>query len=191
MKIALRMLLVLAIVATGFNAEAQRKQKQEKIATPEFPVSEKTNKVHYTKVVQTKGTQAELYKRAEAWFKSHYKNPGDVLKTRDAEGGLIIGKHRFTTKIKNPKTGVESKGDMFIYTIRIMVKDGRYKVVVTDVKLKGSTNFELTDVVRKHEGGYTDKMATQLVQADAFIQKLLADLEKGMAPPAKEKSEDW
>tara|TARA_B100000745_G_C20001534_1_gene339951 strand:- start:39 stop:317 length:279 start_codon:yes stop_codon:yes gene_type:complete len=62
----------------------------------EIPTNEDTGNAEYKNGDQIPGlTKQKLYDRGEAWINKFYVNPNGVMKTRDAEGGEIVGRARF------------------------------------------------------------------------------------------------
>lgn len=86
----------------------------------------------YTEVVQVDSvSQNELYNRAKVWFATAYNSSNDVLQIDNKEGGEFIGK-AVLDYIPNVHSGsAQTKGNIK-YTIKIFVKEGRYKYIITD-----------------------------------------------------------
>ena len=71
-------------------------QKKDEVVheKPDVPIDASTNKITYTKVVNTSGTTSELYQKGLRWFNSFYKNPSNVIREKDESKGKIVGKIR-------------------------------------------------------------------------------------------------
>ncbi len=190
MKIVIRLAIMALVLTAAFPASAQRGKKNvEQIELPAFPMIE--GKVVYTGVVEAKGTSAELYAKSLAWFKSHYKNPSNVIQSQDPDAGIIIGKHRFPTFAVDPKTGQEIRGPLTLYTIKIMSKDGRFKYDITEIKQKDATNIPIEKLVIEQRKNYMQGRAQHLVQMDDHLTSVAADLKKNMTAAAAAKADDW
>jgi hypothetical protein len=86
----------------------------------------------YTEVIQNDSvSQNELYNRAKLWFATAYNSANDVLQIDNKEEGQIIGK---AVMKYNPIviSGSEQTKGIIKYTIKIFVKEGRYKYEITD-----------------------------------------------------------
>ncbi|MBL4652172.1 MAG: DUF4468 domain-containing protein [Flavobacteriales bacterium] len=186
------LLIALALVV-AVPAIAQKKKKKEevKIETPAFNYDEKTNLISYNNVVETKGTTAELYAKSLSWMKSYYKNPIDVIRTKDAEGGKLEGKARFRIWDEKEGTGTKTAAGSIEYNITIICKDGRYKYTVTKIGKKQSTFYpaEKWDTANKAE--YKRMYASYLVQLDAEINKIIESMNSAITAGEEAKEEEW
>jgi len=86
----------------------------------------------YTDVVQVDSvSKAELYTRAKLWFATTYNSASDVLQIEDKDAGQLVGKAIFTY---DPSflSSCEIVRGTIKYTIKVFVKEGRYKYEITD-----------------------------------------------------------
>ena len=184
MKKALLLLLLLVLVTIGYS---QGKLNEV------LPLQ--NGKVIYTAVVAVDSAKkSELYDRAERWLVEEYKSPKDVIQLDDREIGEIIGKGYFPTTYQfwflEPATKVS-----VYHTIKISVKDGRYKYAITDLDCKwffrasmfappshNAQNIEEFLDGRKKDAKKYDK------GVDEQIQSIIKSLKKFMATPA---NSDW
>lgn len=114
----MKKLLFIATLFFCLTANAQQDEKMHGI----LPV--KNEKICYSEVVEVPGvSKDELYNRAYTWFVKTYKSAKDVIQMADKESGKIIGKGWFTHPFSKIKTE---------HSVTIMVKDGRYKYIITD-----------------------------------------------------------
>ena len=184
-------LIALAFVlAVPSMAQKKKKNEEVKIETPAFNYDAKTKLISYGSVIETEGTTAELYAKALSWMKSYYKNPTDVIRTKDAEGGKLEGKARFRIWDQKEGTGTKTAAGSVEYNISIICKDGRYKYTITKIGKKQSTFYpaEKWDVANKAE--YKRMYASYLVQLDEEINKIVESLNKAMTAGAEEKEEE-
>lgn len=103
-----------------------------------IPFDPTTGKILYTEVVQASGaSQAELYARAKLWFADTFKATKAVVQADDKEAGVIQGTAfqeifvaggGFVTPVK------------LWYTIKIALKDGRYKYDINDLRVQNYAN---------------------------------------------------
>ncbi len=190
MKVAFRLLLLVAMLGTSFTVQAQRgKKNAEKLEIPAFPME--NGKVTYTSVENAKGTQAELYKKALSWFNAHYKNPKSVITKADADNFTITGRHRFPTYMTDPKTGAQTRGPLAMYSIEVMCKDGRYKYTVNKITQKAATALEVEQMVRDQRVKYQPARANHLLQMHEHCVAVVYDLKKAMAAGPAAKEADW
>ena len=92
----------------------------------------------FTAVVQVEGvSQAELFVRAQAWFATTFKCGKCVMQTADKEAGQVIGRGAYEYA---SATFLSSKAisGWVTYTVKVFVKDGRYKYEITDFMHEGS-----------------------------------------------------
>jgi hypothetical protein len=100
-------------------------------ATPvkTIPYDPATGLILYSEVVQTPGaSQGELYARAKLWFADTFKSTKAVVQADDKEAGIIQG-----TAFQNiyVLAMVTPSPEKLWYTVKIALKDGRYKYDIT------------------------------------------------------------
>lgn len=100
-----------------------------------FPIDTTTGEVVYTDVVRVDSTSAkELYSRAKLFLAEIMNSLPDVIKLDDAENNILIVK----AKMKIPGTNSTSLKRYHFgrvsFTIKIEVKDGRYRYRFYDFK---------------------------------------------------------
>lgn len=87
--------------------------------------------------VDSNVTKDELFNRAMEWIATTYNSANNVIQMQDKEGGQIVVKATtaFDTRFK---TGLFHHALGYIdYTLKIYVKEGRYKYVYTSFRHKG------------------------------------------------------
>lgn len=95
----------------------------------------KDGKVTYTNVIQVDSfSKDELYKRAKRWFIDTYKSGKDVIQLDDKENGEIVGKGFFEETWM--VTFYAGQNVNVWQTIKIHMKDGRYKYEISDFRMK-------------------------------------------------------
>lgn len=89
--------------------------------------------VIYSQVVPIEGvTQDALYGKAKLWFANSFNSAQDVIQMDDKQNGVIVGKG--ITIINEP--GMQPVRKTWYYTIKIQVKDGKYKAEIYDMERK-------------------------------------------------------
>lgn len=128
------------------------------VITVEAQDSTRVDPVTFSKVVQAEGmTKDALYSSIHDWFIANYKSANDVMVTSDKEGGLIVGKGVIIYDYG--KTTYSCYKGYIKYTIRVTIKDNRYKVELENfyhtVNLGNSAACALGDITTA--AIYTDK----------------------------------
>lgn len=97
-----------------------------------LPVDSTTNKITYSEVVAVDGNSAGvLYSKVKDWLTVSFKDSKNVLDLDDAINFKIVGKWQFSVW-QMGNLGKEPNGGHVDYTLTIMLKDNRYKYIITD-----------------------------------------------------------
>jgi hypothetical protein len=163
--------------------------KSQELSGP-LPVDPDTRLITYKEVVHIDGTKTELFNRAIAWINKEYKNPVDVTKVRNPESGLIEILHRIEISSKEPG-GVKKPAGLVDYTLRIELKEGRYRYTITNFTHKEASRFPIEKWMDKKDPSYNALSGQFMVQINDFIQKLIGSLKEGMLPPVAPKKDEW
>lgn len=141
--------------------------------------------VMYTGVVQVDSTitKTELFNRAKAWFVTEYKSANDVIQMEDKEAGVIMGKGFAEADYKANFMAVNYAN--IYHTVKVYVKDGRYKYEITDLtgKFKAETGFndiDIDNVIPVYNKPRKEKIITS---ANAKMLSIIESLKKGMSKP--------
>ncbi|NVO18995.1 MAG: DUF4468 domain-containing protein [Bacteroidetes bacterium] len=156
---------------------------------PQMPVDEETKLITYKEVVKIEGTKPELFNRAIEWIGKNYKNAADVTKVRDPESGLIELIHRI--ELTYDEKGVNKSGGIVDYTLRIELKDGRYRYTFTNFNLKQASRVPIEKWLDKTDKAYSPSWDHYLFQVDKSVHEIIDSLKKGMQPPVKKKPDEW
>ncbi len=154
-----------------------------------FPIDDDSGHVKFQEVVNMAGVnQAELFKRANTWFKDFYKNPGSVIQTKNADKGLIIGKKKFDLfrEIDGKRTHV----GFVNYEITIGAKEGRYRYTVNELYFIDSPR----NYIENWYEGTPEEMVWQtkyLEQVKEYVDTLVASVKEGMAKAEVVETDDW
>ncbi len=131
-----RILLLWFCVLVCLSSYAQKKKKSEpeKEPAPVTMLPEENGSVSYTEVIKVdSATKDQLYLAARKWFADNYKSANDVIQMDDKEAGEIIGKGLFYENLSfGVLVGAEKVA--VYHTVKISVKDGRYKYTITGLR---------------------------------------------------------
>nr|GFD13861.1 hypothetical protein [Tanacetum cinerariifolium] len=99
-----------------------------------IPIDPTSGRVLYTEVVPAAGaSQAELYARAKLWFADTFKATKAVVQADDKEAGIIQG--TAFQDIVVAGGGMPTALKLW-YTVKIALKDGRYKYDINDLRVQ-------------------------------------------------------
>lgn len=86
--------------------------------------------ITFSKVIQADSlNQAKLFTTINEWFASTYNSAKDVIQVADKEAGLIVGNG--SMNYTYGKMAYRCYEGHITYTIKVSVKDNRYKVELT------------------------------------------------------------
>jgi len=155
----------------------------------ELPIDENSKLITYTEVVNTEGTADAIFSKVHRWFFAYYKNPHNVVK--ESANNKISARPRF--KILNPpdKKGVQTMGGIVLYTFTVMVKEGRYKYVITNIEWKQNSKFPIERWTDKSSPSYKTKYNFYLTQVNDEINKTLTKLKASVSQAPKKAEEKW
>ena len=101
---------------------------------PSLPLDTATGRLVYTEVVPVPGaSQTELYARAQLWFADTFGAVKDVVQVADKDAGVLQGTAFYPLPLGEP--GAQSLVRLW-YTVKVVVKEGRYKYEFTDLRLQ-------------------------------------------------------
>lgn len=177
MKKILSSFALFSIVAFNVNA-----QKPSQTNTNSLPVDSITHHITYEAVVEVPNAKADLlYKRALAWFNSHYPNPKEAIRENDSLKFKIVGKPRF--KIYNPadKSGLKTDAGLVQYTITVACKDGRFRYEISEYNWKKSSYYACEKWMDTKDQYYDPAMADYLNQLSSYTSDLTKSLREAMS----------
>jgi len=157
---------------------------------PVMPVNPETKLITYQEVLTVDGLKKELFNRAIEWINVNYKNPAEVTKVRNPESGLIEIFHRFDLDRTDNNGNIVDAG-IVVYTLRLDLKDGRYRYKITDMSLKQSSRFPVERWLDKTDKAYNPNYDLYIAQLDKQVKELIESLKKGMQPGIQKKEDVW
>lgn len=102
----------------------------------EFPLSSDKSEIHYSEVVSLDSISKDLlFGKTKEWFVSKFISYKTICQLEDKTSGIIIVKPIFDVysyAVGKTKIGIVE------YTLKIQVKDGRYKYEIYDIRHKES-----------------------------------------------------
>ena len=189
----MKYLLSILCFSIILNANAQDPVSAT-IPAPEVPLEKESGRVVYTNVKQAGGSQAELYGKIQSWFKGYFKNPNEVIKERDGERSMVIGKHGINIyrDMAWGKEITQQKVGMVKYRIKVIAKDGRYKYRIDEIYLvKGTKEYVEMWLDKKLTDNEMNQNHHFLTQVDEHMRGLIEDLHELMSAAAPEAPEEW
>lgn len=182
-QIKLFIVLLLTITGTYTRLHAQG-------STSNIPVDPDTKLITYREVVKVEGTTKDFYSRAIDWINVFYKNPDDATKVRDPQTGYIEILHRIDLQ-RTDDQDVKVPAGIIVYTLKLELKEARYRYTITDLNLKQSSKFPIERWMDKTDKAYNPNWDMYLAQMDKQFKELIESLKKGMLPVAKKKEDVW
>jgi hypothetical protein len=161
---------------------------QTNTPAPQMPVDPDSKLILYREVVNQEGIKDILYDRGASWFSSFYKSPSSVLKIQDKVNGKIEGAGRFAISYIDDQ-GNKRDGGIIVYTIKLELKDNKYRYTLTDFNLKAASRYPLEKWLNKNDPGYNPQWDSYLYQVDTTMQSLVRNLKEGMKPKVIKKDE--
>ncbi len=167
-------------------------KSKEPVVIPALPLDSITALYTYSNVVMVTGVaKAELFKRAVDWANTFYKNPGDVIREKNAEEGKLLIKARFKINNEADKKGVVTQAGDVMYSLTLNFKDGKYKYEITKINWQQVSYYPIERWNDTSSATFKPAFAYYLKQTDETIKKIFADFQKKIAEPAKVKTGDW
>ncbi|MEO8086300.1 MAG: DUF4468 domain-containing protein [Bacteroidota bacterium] len=100
-----------------------------------LPIDTTTGRIAFTDIEVVDSTsKSDLYTRAKMFCIEKFTNSKNVIQMDDKESGIIIGKYTFTHYIT--MLGSLQENGQIETTIKIFLKDNKYKCVLTDYIFK-------------------------------------------------------
>ena len=156
-------------------------------AQSNLPIDPQTEKICFRKVIQTEGTQDEVYNRIYSKFmNSYYKSPSTILQQND--GRTMKGKHQFQLDNGDP---VQSKWPWISYYFTIEVREGRVRYTLTDFMQKTQSNHPCEEWMNKEDPLYQPIWDNYLEQIATFGEDWGQKFEESLVPDKVIVEEEW
>ena len=152
-----------------------------------LPIDPKTEKITFRKVINTVGSQDEVFNRIYSNFmNSYYKSPSTILNQND--GRTLKGKHQF--QLDNGDA-VKSKWPWITYYFTIEVREGRVRYTLTDFMQKTQSNHPCEEWMNKEDPLYQPVWDKYLEQIAAFAEDWGKQFEESLEPEKVIEEEEW
>ncbi len=115
----------------GYNFE---KAKKEELPIKDVPTKDNTSVYFDTVINVSSATKKELYYRIKLWFADNFKSSKSAIDYDDIENGIIVGKGN--AEIIVNKDGMTSLTTRCFFTLKVSVKDSRYRIEIYDFRYK-------------------------------------------------------
>ena len=176
-RIALLFVAVLFATVTFAQTEDQSK----------LPIDPKTEQITFRKVIQTVGSQDEVFNRIYSGFmNSYYKSPSTILQQND--GRTLKGKHQF--QLDNGEA-VKARWPWVTYYFTIEVREGRVRYTLTDFMQKTQSNHPCEEWMNKEDPQYNPIWGSYPDQIAAFAEDWGQQFEKALIPEKVFEEEEW
>ena len=173
------LLLVAVLFAMVTFAQSEDQSK--------LPIDPKTEQITFRKVIQTVGSEDEVYNRIYSQFmNSYYKSPSTILQQND--GRTMKGKHQF--QLDNGDA-VKSKWPWVTYYFTIEVRPGRVRYTLTDFMQKTQSTHPCEEWMNKEDPLYNPIWDRYLDQIAAFAEDWGQQFEKSLVPEKVFEEEEW
>ena len=171
--------VVLTLVALVFATLA--------FAQSTMPIDPKTEKITFRQVINTVGSQDEVFNRIYSNFmNSYYKSPSTILQQND--GRTLKGKHQF--QLDNGEE-VKSKWPWITYYFTIEVREGRVRYTLTDFMQKTQSNHPCEEWMNKEDPLYQPIWDKYLEQISAFAEDWAKQFVESLEPEKVIEEEEW
>ena len=156
-------------------------------AQSNLPIDAKTEKICFRKVINTVGSQDEVFNRIYSQFmNSYYKSPATILNQND--GRTMKGKHQF--QLDNGEI-VKSKWPWITYYFTIEVREGRVRYTLTDFMQKTQSNHPCEEWMNKEDPLYQPVWDKYLEQISTFAEDWGKKFEESLVPEKVIEEEEW
>ena len=156
-------------------------------AQTNLPIDAQTEKICFRKVINTVGSQDEVFNRIYSKFmNSYYKSPSTILQQND--GRTMKGKHQFQMDNGDP---VKSKWPWITYYFTIEVREGRVRYTLTDFMQKTQSNHPCEEWMNKEDPLYQPVWDNYLNQIADFAEDWGQKFEESLVPDKVIVEEEW
>lgn len=145
-----------------------------------IPVDENTGLITWQDVIQENGSPLVLYNRCIEWINSLYKNPQEVTKVRDPEGGRIVIHHSFRMVDVQPDGSEINSNTIVNYLLRLEFRENRYRYTFTEFTMKALSKYPLERWLDTNDPSYFPVYEQYLVQVQQSVEKIVESMREGM-----------
>lgn len=126
--------------------------------------------------------KSQLYSSAREWFAEVFNSAEDVLQMDNPTLGTLIGKVKGSVVAYYDDVSIDSP---YNYTIKISIKDGKYKYTIKDIVLVTERGGKSYEVFKKQSQSMENEMAVKMYKGilnsiDKNMEGLITNLKKKM-----------
>ena len=156
-------------------------------AQTNMPIDPKTEKICFRRVINTVGSEDEVFNRIYSGFmNSYYKSPSTILQQND--GRTMKGKHQMQLDNGDP---VKSKWPWSTYRFIIDASEGSVRYTLTDFMQKTQSNHPCEEWMNKEDPNYQPVWDNYLEQMAAFAEDWGQKFEESLEPEKVIEEEEW
>lgn len=100
-------------------------------------------------------TKLELYNSSKMYIVSSFKSANDVIQLDDFETGIIVVKGSLMESVNY---SLSTKKYYFTFTLKIFMKDNKYRIVIEDIKNTISPVNHNLLLIGKYRGAFQDNL---------------------------------
>ena len=149
----------------------------------------------FTKIIQADSmSKTDLFININDWFASVYNTSNDVIQMADKDAGIIIGNGVLFYKPK--RLDLKSYGGHVEYTIKVYIKDSKFKVEITNFRHFGSgysfgniTTAEMHKTTGLYKNEYNRAWNDVKTKIEAYCAEIFESLENSVKNTNK--NENW
>jgi len=149
-------------------------------------------RIKYTEVVDAPGkTKAELFQNSKVWFANTFRSAKDVINFQDEDAGIVSGRGNSSLYIKVMGQTVER---ILHYSIKIEVKDDRYRYTIDEIELSTSgLDKRAIETEFSREYMFNNKGKPRQISWDWYAEykPAIVSLENRLRKELLKKSDDW
>jgi hypothetical protein len=144
-----------------------------------LPIDSITGEILFINVVKLDSiSKDELFSRALSWYAKYYKSSKSVIQSEDRIGGVIIAKPLFKVYTVGLFGEEIAPGHDVNYTVSVFVKDGKYKVEVTNFILNNTSKIPASGKGEYLTLNFCNRARKKCYdEATAIIESLKQDME--------------
>jgi hypothetical protein len=135
----MKLIVVLILTLASYVSQAQ-----DSLLYGFLPMKE--GKVTYEKVITVDSAlKNDLYNRGKSWALTYYNSQKDALQADDKDAGVLAYKGFFEESFEPPPLGkmkIPSVTWQYWETIKVLVKDGKAKIAVSNISIKQSGTLD-------------------------------------------------
>jgi hypothetical protein len=186
----LLLLYVITMITVG-NMDAQTKKSNED-KLKEFDglyKVENTDIIFYTVIDGLNSPKDELFVTALSYFAINYNSANDVIQLNDKDAGLIIAKGIFQIESGIVNTFCD-------HTIRIDVKEGRARIILTVSQYKYSNSNDIVNIVdtkpiAEKSKYFTKPYVSRFISLCETVKFTFDNIEQLLKKQGETINEDW